>query len=166
MKQNNSKNISVRSNFGPMPLSKELQSLTKDLLGKRGFANADLLLHWNDVIGEELSKAVKPDKMTYTKSGRTGAVLHVRVGAGAFAVLVEHQKKILIDRINTFLGYDAISDIKIRQDLIEIKPPIPVEKEKKLTVEQEMLLTEKLKNIEDEDVRKKLYNIGKSIFFK
>ena len=166
MKNNNNENISARSYFGPVPLSKQLDALTKNLLGKRGFANADLLLHWSDVVGEDLAKGVKPDKITYPKNTREGAVLHVRVGAGSFAVIMEHQKKVLLDRINTFLGYEAIGDIKIKQDLVEINAPKAEKKERILTAEEEKQLNEKLQNIKDEELRKKLYNIAKSIFFK
>ena len=161
-----SKNTEIRSGFGPMPLSSQLSVLAKKLLGKRGFSNTDLLLHWNDVIGSDLSKFVKPDKITYSQSKTGGAVLHVRVGTGSFAVVVEHQKKILLQRINTFLGYDAIRDIKIRQDLIELPAPSKKAQAKNLTPEQEAILQEKLANIQDENMKEKLYEIGKAIFLK
>ena len=160
-------NVQIRSGFGPMPLSKQLNALTKNLVGKRGFANADLLLHWSDVIGEDLAKGVKPDKITYPKNTRENAILHVRVGAGSFAVVIEHQKKVLLDRINTFLGFNAISDIKIKQDLIEIESEKEnKQKERILTIEEEKQLSEKLKDIKEDDLKKKLHEIGKLIFFK
>ncbi len=159
-------NTDNRSCFGPVPLSIQINALTKKILGKRGFTNADLLMHWSDIIGKELAKGVKPDKITYPKNTREEAILHVRVGAGSFAVVVEHQKKILLDRINTFLGYNGIQDIKIKQDLIEIKSPEPEKKERILTVDEEKQLEEKLKNIKDENLKEKLYNIAKLIFFK
>ena len=166
MSNDKSNIVNERSCFGPVPLSMQLASLTKNLLGKRGFSNADLLLHWDDVVGQELSKGVRPDKMTYPKGDRENAILHVRVGAGSFAVVVEHQKNIIMEKINTFLGYNAVSDIKIKQDSLEIKNETPKQEEKKLSPIQCEELAKRLENIKDEQIREKLFNIGTKIFFK
>ena len=164
---NNKNNIvNERSCFGPVPLSKQMASLTKKLVGTRGFSNADLLLHWSDIVGEEMAKGVKPDKMTYPKGDREQAVLHVRVSAGSFAVVVEHQKNIILEKINTFLGYNAVSDIKIKQEALEMKTDETKQEEINLSKEQSIELSKKLENIKDEQLREKLFNIGKRIFFK
>jgi len=162
----NSKNISVRSSYGLSPLSNSVGHMAKKLLGKRGFANADLLIHWPEIIGEELSKAMKPEKMVRSKTNPNIMVLHVRVANGAFAVMAEHQKKIILDKINTFLGYNAVCDIKIRQDLIELPAENREIAHKELTREQASFISQKLDQIQDETLKKRLHDIGMLIFFK
>ncbi len=166
-KAKTSENITARRMGGLTPVGLDMRSIAKDVLGKRGFSNVDLIAHWTDVVGQALADGVKPDKITYPKSGRYDGVLHVRVQGGAFAVLLEHQKNIILDKVNTFLGYNAISDIKIRQDtLVQVPVQKPVDLAKELTPEQEALLQQRIKDIQDESLRRQLYEIGKKLFLK
>ena len=168
-KKNTSENIEKeRRTAGLMPIGVDMRLLAKDVLGKRGFSNVDLIAHWTDIVGESLSQAVKPDKITYPKGERANGTLHVRVKSGAFATVFEHQKNIVLDKINTFLGYDAVSNIKIQQDSsIDIKPASKDDfSEEQLTPEQEAELQKKLAGITDESLKKQLYEIGKKLFSK
>ena len=161
-----SENITERRNTGLMPIGMDTRQLAKDILGKRGFSNVDLIARWADVVGENFADAVKPDKITYPRGERANGTLHVRVQSGAFAILLEHQKNVILDRINTFLGYDAVNSIKIQQDAqIELKTPDKAI-QKILTSEQEEILQERVKDITDENLKKTLYEIGKKLFLK
>ena len=167
------KNISThiekeRRTGGLMPIGVDMRQLAKDVLGKRGFSNVDLIAHWTDIVGESFSDAVKPDKIIYPKGERVNGTLYVRVKSGAFATVFEHQKNIVLDKVNTFLGYDAVSNIKIQQDSsIDIKPVIKDDfLEKRLTPEQEAMLQKDISEITDETLKKQLYEIGKKLFLK
>ena len=157
----------VRRQAALLPISLDFHRLAKDILGKRGFSNVDLIAHWPDVVGEQLADAVKPDKIVYPKGIRADGILCVRVQSGAFAMILEHQKNILLDRVNTFLGYTAVSSIKIQQDnQIKLKPKKTLLPEKELTQEQEDILQQRIDGIKDENLREKIYQIGKQLFLK
>ena len=159
--------LKVRRQAALLPISVDFHHLAKDILGKRGFSNVDLIAHWPDVVGEQLADAVKPDKIVYPKGDRANGTLCVRVQSGAFAMILEHQKNIVLDRVNTFLGYTAVSNIKIQQDnQIKLKPKIAPKQEKTLTFEQEKTLQQQIDGIKDENLRQKIYQIGKQLFFK
>ena len=159
--------IKERRNYGLMPIGLDARNLAKDILGKRGFSNVDLIAHWADVVGEKLADAVKPDKITYPKGERANGTLYVRVQGGAFATLLEHQKNIIFDKVNTFLGYDALSNIKIQQDIqVSLKKPVETKTDKQLTAEQEKILQERINGITDETLKKQLYEVGKKLFLK
>ena len=159
--------VKERRKAGLMPLGVEMRVLAKNVLGKRGFSNVDLIAHWSDIVGEKLADAVKPDKITYPKNERINGTLYVRVQGGAFATLLEHQKNIILDKVNTFLGYDAVSNIKIQQDVqIELKKPSEPLMVKQLTAEQEKILQERIAGITDETLKKQLYEVGKKLFLK
>ena len=98
---------------------------------------------------------------------RANGTLCVRVQSGAFAMILEHQKNIILDKVNTFLGYMAVSNIKIQQDnQIKLKPETPHIQEKELTLEQQDILKKQVDGIKDENLRKKIYQIGKQLFLK
>ena len=157
----------IRRQAALLPISVDFHRMAKDILGKRGFSNVDLIARWPDVVGEQLADAVKPDKILYPKGMRSNGTLCVRVQSGSFAMLLEHQKNIVLDRVNTFLGYSAVSNIKIQQDnQIKLKSKINQAQEKELTLEQENALRQQIDGIKNENLREKIYQIGKQLFLK
>ncbi|MBE6449816.1 MAG: DUF721 domain-containing protein [Alphaproteobacteria bacterium] len=159
--------ISKRQYNSAVPISIGLQKIAKDVLGKRGFSSVDLIARWEEVVGENLAQGVKPDKIVYPNLKRGAGVLHVRVQSGAFAAVLGHQKNIILDRVNTFLGYEAVCDIKIRQDnQIKVKIESSEKKEPVLAQEDENKLQERLGGISDEVIKTQLYQIGKKLFLK
>ena len=159
--------IKVRRQAALVPISVDFHRLASNVLGKRGFSNVDLIARWPDVVGEELANAVRPDKISYPKGKRSDGILYVRVQSGSFAMILEHRKNLVLDKVNTFLGYKAVSNIKIQQDnQIVLKPKNIPQKEKKLSEEQEKRLKMQVSDILDEDLREIIYQIGKQLFSK
>ena len=107
---------------GLAPLTKEVYSLTQNIFGQKGFASADLITNWADIIGPDLAQGVVPLKLTFPQNQRSKGTLHVRTASGAFALLFEHQKMRVIDRINTYFGYPAIAQINQVQGAIKLQP--------------------------------------------
>ena len=158
---------SERTHSGLSPIGLELQPLVRKVLGKRGFDSVTLIQKWKDVVGEELSLGVFPEKITYPQGGRMNGTLCVKVAGGAFATLLEHRKKILIDRINTFLGYPAVSSLRISQTMEQVRiSQRDPEKPQILSKERGEALLKKLENIQDEEMKEHLYEVGKMILLK
>ena len=158
---------SERTHLGLSPIGLELQPLVRKVLGKRGFDSVTLIQKWKDVVGDELSQGVFPEKITFPNGGRVNGTLCVKVAGGAFATLLEHKKKILLDRINTFLGYPAVSSLRISQTTaqVQISKEEP-EKLQSLSKKKENELLEKLKTVPDEEMKEHLYEVGKMILLK
>ena len=114
---------------GLAPLTKDVGQLTKHIFGDRGFTGVDLITNWADIVGAELAQGVLPVRLTFPQQKRSEGTLHVRAAGGAFALLFEHQKSRVIDRVNTYFGYPAISDIRIVQGAVKISPVEPEEVE-------------------------------------
>ena len=84
------------------------------LVAKRGFASASLLSAWEDVVGPRYSAISLPEKLTWPR-GREGAgILTVRV-EGPGAIFLQHDSGPFIERINRYLGFTAIAEIRIVQ---------------------------------------------------
>lgn len=161
------KDTTERRQNGLNLVSSDLRAMARSVLGKRGFSCVDLIACWEDVVGTQLAGGVRPDKISYPRAQRTGGTLHVKVLGGAFAIMVEHQKKILLEKINTFLGYAAISDIKIVQGIPFYKPIQKSQSShRSLTTEEENTLRRKVADIEDPALKEAVYRLGKTIFLK
>ena len=154
-----------RTYKGLAPLTREIQSITRPILGQRGFAEVDILGSWENIVGTDLARGILPEKLTFERDKRTGGTLFVKSAGGAFATLFEFQKQRVIERINCFFGYPAVSQIKIRQGALKLKSE-PIENTRSLTAAEEKELKKRVSGIEDETLRRQAYEIGKAILIK
>ena len=149
-----------RTYEGLTPLTKEVNVLTRKVLGGRGFSDMELISHWGDILGEELAQGVLPVRLSFPQGSRQNGTLHVRAAAGAFALLFEQQKMYICNRINSYFGYPAISQIKIIQGGMNV----PVAEEENvdwpLDDSEVQSLLDKVNTIEDMDLRQKTLEIG------
>ncbi|MDH5489380.1 MAG: DciA family protein [Rhodospirillaceae bacterium] len=143
-------------------LSRMVEKIVKPVFGKRGFSNAAIITNWAEIVGPELARFSAPEKLTFSRDGSSGGILHLKTITGGMATEIQHLEPIIIERINRHFGYKAVVGLRLSQG------PIPQEEsttapEIKLSQEQELALNESLKNIEDEEIRLTLARLGKSI---
>lgn len=81
---------------------------------RRGFAEPEVLTRWDEVIGTHLASFCQPVKISYGRSQGFGATLYVEA-LGGRAPEIEHQAPQILERINQFYGYRAVSRLKITQ---------------------------------------------------
>ena len=151
-----------RSFEGLERLTKEVRNITRPILGKRGFSGLEIIENWTDIIGEDLALGIQPEKLTFEKQSHMNGTLHVKSAGGAFALLFEHHKQQVIDRINSFFGYPAVAFVRITQGKLNLNP---FPKEKAVTSEafspaEIEALKEKTALIEDENLRQIFYQMG------
>ena len=145
---------------GLAPLIKDVSQLTKNVFNGRGFVGVDLIANWSDIVGDELAIGILPVRLSFPYKQRTNGVLHVRAAGGTFALLFEHQKARVIERVNTYFGYPAVSDIRIVQGAIKLPKPEPDEIEWPLGDEEVQALLQKIDGIRDDDLRSKTFELG------
>ncbi len=78
----------------------------------RGFAVARLLTHWAEVVGPDIAKVARPVEISYGRG--FGATLTV-LTSGAQAPMLEMQKDLIRDRVNSCYGYAAVQKVRITQ---------------------------------------------------
>lgn len=155
-----------RSFEGLAPLTREIRIVTKPVLGKRGFAEIDILESWHDIVGEELARGIFPEKLTFDRDKRVQGTLHVKSAGGAFAMLFEHQKSRVIERINSFFGYPAVSHIKVMQGNLKLTRPVKKALSRTLTPVEEADLWRQVQNITDPELRQKTFEIGAELLLR
>jgi hypothetical protein len=79
---------------------------------KRGFAEARLLTHWNEIVGAEIAEIALPLKITY---GRGFGGTLVLLTTGAHAPVLEMRGSEIVDRVNACYGYRAVSRVQVTQ---------------------------------------------------
>lgn len=153
--------------------SRDLESLgnifipiMKGVLSAEDFVEADIILHWLDIIGKEFAAFCNPIKTRYNpkESMRT---LYVEVPVGGFALELRHKENYILEKINAYFGYKAVHKLNISQNMNMTPRYLQIKAEDKpeicLDVAEEKYLTELTDGIKDEKLRKILTNLGKSV---
>lgn len=94
--------------------STEARGVLDTVAGKQGFAEPDVLLRWSEIAGAAYETLCRPVKIRYGANRSLGATLIVQTDSGR-APEVEHHGPRIIERINQFYGYRAITRLKVTQ---------------------------------------------------
>ncbi len=98
----------------------------RDLLGKvvgeaftrQGFASAELVTRWSEIVGPEISAHSEPIKIQWPRPAageeRQPGALILRV-EGPAAIEIQHLANVICARVNGFLGWRAVERIALRQ---------------------------------------------------
>ena len=143
-----------------------MQPLLRRMLGKKAFAEAEVICHWKEIAGEEMFGFSKPLRIEFKKDERTGGVLWLETAGGAFALEIQLKSKLLIEKINTFFGYEAVKEIKIVQNpgiKTVAKETIHNSEKKLVTAEEENYIRELNSDIQDSTLRESLEKLCRAV---
>ncbi len=100
------------------PLRELLGKVVGDTFTRQGFASAELVTRWTEIVGAEIAAHSEPVKIQWPRSDEAGArppgTLVLRV-EGPAAIEVQHLAHVICERVNGFLGWRAIERIALRQ---------------------------------------------------
>ena len=104
---------------GLRPFSSSIPKTLKKHLRKGGYNYSNIVDNWTKMVSKKISDACYPLTVKMGKEMREGTlVLNVIHGK---EMEVEYEKQEIIDKINSFFGYNCISQVtlKIVQDTIK-----------------------------------------------
>ena len=104
---------------GLRPFASSIPKTLKKHLRKGGYNYSSIVDNWTKMVSKKVSDACYPLKVKMGKEMKDGTlVLNVIHGK---EMEVEYEKKEIIDKINSFFGYNCISQVtlKIVQDTIK-----------------------------------------------
>ena len=98
-------------------LSKHFAAIARPAFQRHGFASEQLAAQWPAIVGEGSAAWAKPERIKWPTTAaqqkqKLGGTLVLRAPA-AYALDIHYEIPRLIERINQFLGYGAISTIKV-----------------------------------------------------
>ena len=104
---------------GLRPFSSSIPKTLKKYLRKGGYNYSNIVDNWTKMVSKKISDACYPLTVKMGKEMREGTlILNVIHGK---EMEVEYEKQEIIDKINSFFGYNCISQVtlKIVQDTIK-----------------------------------------------
>ena len=85
----------------------------KKIINKRGSMFYDILQKWDYLVGEKIASVAYPKSVSICNEGRIKS-LKLAIQRGN-EILIEYSKKEIIDKLNSYFGYNAINNIRIEQ---------------------------------------------------
>ena len=127
----------------------------KKVLNKKGYIYSDILSKWNYLVGKNVSKVSFP-KSYRPKNINSSGILIIKVKKGN-EIEIEYNKKHIIDKINSYLGYNVVNRIILESFEINNKQyknnnlPISDMSKKKFV--------NKINEIKNDKIKKSLLNL-------
>jgi hypothetical protein len=127
-----------------------------------GFVQSSVVTRWPEIVGETHARVCAPEAIRFPPGEKSDGILQLVV-VPAHAPLIQHVTPEIMDRVNRFFGYAAVSRVKIRQGVVKppsaerraVAPPslkpIPME------------LGDSLRDIGDPELRKVLESLARSL---
>jgi hypothetical protein len=151
------------------PIADLIGNLIDPAVRRRGFASADLIANWPDLVGSRFARCSQPDSLRWPKrahwdegGAHQPATLVVRCD-GANAVFLQHSAAQLRDRINTFFGFQVVGAIKIIQKPLDQEPQAVARGMRDLTADQERRLDVAVDAIDKPDLKAAVRRLGAAV---
>ena len=141
---------------GLRPFSSSIPRTLKKHLRKGGYNYSNIVDNWTKMVSKEISDACYPLTVKMGKDMKDGIlVLNVTHGK---ELDVEYGKNEIIEKINSFFGYNCIKEVNLKvvsNKIIKQKKILPEIKDLKQ-------IDEKIKKIGNNQVKNSLYNFLKA----
>ena len=134
-------------------MSKALPHGLKTILKKGGYNYSSIIKNWSSLVGKKISTICYPKSIKTGKELKNG-ILFLNVSHGD-QLLVEYNKKDIIDKINTFFGYQFVKEIR----LVLIREKIEMTRRQDLDKNQISKYHKKIENIENSQLKEKLESL-------
>lgn len=127
-----------------------------------GFVQSSVVTRWPEIVGDIHARVCAPEAIRFPPGEKSNGILQLVV-MPAHAPLIQHVIPEIMQRVNRFFGYAAVSRVKLRQGMVKpfgaerraVAPPslrpIPME------------LGDSLRDIGDPELRKVLESLARSL---
>jgi hypothetical protein len=149
---------------GPVSVSSLIGRLTRNALGARGMAGADLLAQWSAIVGPELATLATPSTLKRERGQQSGdgATLVLRVASGAAATVLQLKGPQVVERVNRFFGYRAVARLQVvaGAPLKKAAPKATTESPSPKTLQE---IERSLAHVQNPDLRTALARLGAAV---
>ena len=152
--KNNNKTLTFIQ--GLRPFSTSIPKTLKKHLRKGGYNYSNIVDNWTKMVNKKISDACYPMTVKMGKEMRDGTlILNVIHGK---EMEIEYEKKEIIDKINSFFGYNCISNVtlKIVEDKIKFNKKIFPK------INDLSKIEEKMNKVNNKDLKNSLNNFLKA----
>lgn len=143
-------------------VSEAVKSVSNQAFRRYGFGQREIISRWADIVGPALADCSLPERLTFPRDEKQGGTLYIRI-QGSMAPELQHFEPMVIERINSYYGYQAVARLSYRHGPVPLrtryKPRPPLE----LTDSQKKDLEAHLAGVTNPELYQALYRLGTEI---
>ena len=146
---------------GAKPIGELMPEIGRTAFRRFGFVQSSVVTRWPEIVGPHHAKVCSPEAIRFPPGEKSEGILQLVVKP-AHAPLIQQVTPEIMERVNRFFGYNAVSRVKIRQG--EVKP-VHAEKPAKAPPSLKpipMELGDSLRDIGDPELRTVLESLARS----
>ena len=141
---------------GLRPFASSIPKTLKKYLKKGGYNYSNIVDNWTKVVSKKISDSSYPISIKMGKEMRNGnLVLNVIHGK---ELEIEYSKSEIIDKINSFFGYNCISQITLKI----VKEQIKVKDNQNMKIKNIAKINEKIEKVNNNQLKSSLNNLLKA----
>ena len=147
----------------PKPLAELVSVCVADVFRRQGFTSCEIVTHWDDIVGSEIAALAEPIRMQRVRSRDPDeappATLVLRV-EGPAALEIQHMSGVILERVNRYLGWQAVDRLALRQAPLTRRRRVP-----RPTIDDgaAAAIAAQMTGIADENLRTALGRLGAAI---
>lgn len=126
-----------------------------------GFVQSSVVTRWPEIVGLDHARVCAPEQIRFPPGEKSDGIMQLVVLAG-HAPLIQHVIPEIIERVNRFFGYRAVSKVRLRQGAVK-SPPAQGPKAAPVLKPIPMELGESLRDIGDPELRTVLESLARSL---
>lgn len=148
------------------PLADLIDDCLAPALAAQGFAGRAIVSFWPEIVGERLAARTRPLKIDWPRrrpapgEASEPATMVVRV-EGAFALEMQQLAPIVLERVNTHLGWRAVGKLVLKQGPVEAPAPKPAPAPPDPAVVSRV--ARQVAHVEDPELRAALERLGQAV---
>ena len=147
----------------PRPLAELLHKTLGEVFARQGFASAEVITRWADIVGAEIAAHTEPERIGWPRPIHghlpQPGTLFLRV-EGPAAIEIQHLSGVILERVNRFFGWQALASLRLRQAPLGRKTRKPLPAPDPDATER---IKAELGAIENEPLRDALARLGAAI---
>jgi len=152
-----------RPRGGPAkPIADLMPQIGRQAFRRFGFVQSSVVTRWPEIVGERHAQVCMPESIRFPPGGKSDGILQLVV-LPAHAPLIQHVIPEIMERVNRFFGYKAVTRVKMRQGAVKplhaVEPPKTPPSLKPIPME----LGESLRDIGDPELRTVLESLARSL---
>ena len=141
---------------GLRPFSNSIPKTLKKYLRKGGYNYSNIVDNWTKIVNKKISDSCFPITVKMKKEMKDGdLILNVIHGK---EIEIEYAKNEIMEKINSFFGYNCISKITLKIVQHKIDEPIKVLPK----IKDKNSIDSKIRNLKNEQLKKSLKNFFKA----
>ena len=107
------------------PIAELMPEIGRTAFRRFGFVQSSVVTRWPEIVGERHARVCMPEAIRFPPGEKCDGILQLLV-VPAHAPMISHVIPEIIERVNRFFGYNAVTRVKLRQGAV--KPPTPKER--------------------------------------